>query len=214
MISLFLFAAVSLPLEKWPDPLIGFSFRTHSQDYVTTEADPETETPAVISKRRRKYFQLGASIDMVDLSEGAVRHLNLVLQPEFHISPNVFLWNTLLGLEQDIPFRSYRSFPKGIHYSLLGGLHLGFLTDPAGHLSSTGQKPSMAERTSIAFATKAQFGPYFGVGERSNLKVFFGLDAYFGKIGNHQTAMRFSDIIGSVLSLGLKMDFGSKPSFE
>jgi len=188
---------------SWPDPYFGMSFRTYAEKHIMGfDSDDE---PLVIH-RRRKFFQLGLPVEVRKFSWGDARDLRLVAIPEFLFSSDIFIFNIGAGIEQDIPFRSYRSSPAGLFWGIIGGVHYGFIMN-AKDLRTFTRALNVIDRTSLAALLKIYFGPRFDLNDQLSLKLRFGTDFMIGKIGQFQTRTSFSEILGSVLGFQLQLDF-------
>jgi len=207
MIALFVaLHLISANDSRWPDPYMGFSFRTFAQKYA--EGDPAAPT---VIQRHQKYFQLGLPFYLRDLKWGSAERLKLVAVPELLFSDVVFMFNGGLGIEQDMPFGGYWSYPKSFFWGIATGVHLGFLLDKKDYRRSDGgiteKRLGYSDQVSYAAFLKAYFGPTFPINQSADLKFRIGTDLYFGKLGWFMLRTSISDMLGSLIGFQIQLDF-------
>lgn len=189
---------------KMPDPYIGWQFQTFPSKF---NLEVQTDGTRRVVHRRRKYIEIGLPFEVTHITFADVKALPILFTPEFKIGNEVIISNLMLGFEQDLPFRGYRSFPSGIFYGLSGGFHYGFIHSAGDLQNSSGRNLDSTQRTSLATVFKFYFGPRFASNSLFDLKLRFEMDWMYGKLSYYQTRTSFSDNLGSTVGVSLQLDF-------
>jgi len=207
-LSAFLFMT-SATASKWPDPYLGFSARTFGARYAS-ETDATTGDQLYV-ERHQKFFTLGLPFQLKDLSDKSYSGLKLIGLPEFVFNDTSFMFNGCIGIVQDVDFGNYRAWPPGWFWETDLGIHYGYLTETKDyHRSETGVNPAplrLLDRTSIAAILKLAMGPRFMITDTVHLKLRFGMDWAFGRLGLFMMRTRVSENIGSTWGIAAQVDF-------
>lgn len=217
MISAFILASlIGANDSKWPDPYFGFGARTFAARYPdwvayneALETDPEAELTYI--ERHQKFFIIGLPFNLKNLSRGDLHNYRLIAVPEILFNDVSIMFNGCIGLTQDVDFLNYRAWPLGWFWEAVTGIHYGYLTDVKDYDRSegafVGKSLRQSDRSSIAGVLKLAIGPRFFVTDKMYLKVRFGMDWAFGKLGLFMMRTRYSPNLGSMWGIQAQLDF-------